>query len=88
MLGLRVMLMVVDIESTTIDLFSIVIKIRKGTLMLVRMMGPTGSIEKVRDEDEQHYIDLGYTHVAEPETVELMSPAGREIGRASCRERV
>jgi len=42
-------------------------------------MGPTGNIEKIRDEDEQHYVSLGYKHIVEPETIELMSPAGRVV---------
>jgi len=51
--------------------------------MLVKLMNPVGKMEKVRAEDVQYYLDLGYTCIADPaqelETVELMSPAGKVV---------
>lgn len=47
--------------------------------MLISMTGPTGRVEKIRDEDIVHYENLGYKRVPESETVELMSPAGKVV---------
>ena len=51
--------------------------------MLVKLMNPANKMEKVRAEDVQYYLDLGYTSIAdpaqEPETIELMSPAGKVV---------
>jgi len=49
--------------------------------MLVKLMSPANKVEKVRQVDLQHYLNLGYKQmiVQEVETVELMSPAGKIV---------
>lgn len=49
--------------------------------MLIEMRNTKGknNVEKVREVDVQHYLDLGYERIEKAETIELMSPAGKVI---------